>query len=259
MDERGTPSPRLQRLFGRYARRYLRKHLHALRVHVPDLPAIDPGTPLIVYLNHASWWDPLVASIIACEFFPDRIHYAPMAPSGLKKYRFLSRLGFFGVEPNTLGGARTFLRTATAVCSEPATALWLTPQGRFTDPRERPVRLESGLPHLLCRLPRALVLPLALEDPFWEERTPEALALAGLPVHAGGSGSLTAEPWRARLRERLESAQDELAKLACARDTRRLRTLVRGRAGVGGIYDLWRAVRSWGRGEAFRRAHGSGS
>lgn len=250
------PSRRLQRLFFWYARHYLGKHLHALRVRIPRPPRIDSDVPVVVYLNHPSWWDPLVASIIARELFPDRLHYAPIEASGLSKYRFLSRVGFFGIEEGTIRGAKTFLHTAATICSSLSAALWLTPQGRFADPRERPVRLETGLGHLLCRLDRAFVLPLAVEYPFWEERTAEALALAGSPILVGADERLRAQQWTSRLADRLEAAQDELAQLSRERDSRSFRTLVRGRGGVGGIYDLWRAAKSWIRGEKFRRDHG---
>jgi 1-acyl-sn-glycerol-3-phosphate acyltransferase len=249
-------SRRFQRLFGWYARHYLRKHLHALRGHISALPAIDSDVPVIVYLNHASWWDPLVAIIVAREFFPDRLHYAPIDAKGLNKYRFLSRLGFFGIEPGTVRGARRFLGAASTVCSSPSAALWLTPQGRFADPRERPVRLEPGLGHLLCRLDRAFVLPLAVEYPFWEERTAEALALGGSPLIVGPQERHTPEQWTSRLAERLEAAQDELAAFSLARDSGSFQTIVAGRAGVGGIYDLWREATSILRGKSFQRAHG---
>jgi 1-acyl-sn-glycerol-3-phosphate acyltransferase len=249
-------SSRFQRLFGWYARHYLRKHLHALRGRIPALPAIDSDVPVIVYLNHASWWDPLVAIIVAREFFPNRLHYAPIDAEGLSKYRFLSRIGFFGIEPGTVRGARRFLGTASTVCSSPSAALWLTPQGRFADPRERPVRLEPGLGHLLCRLDRAFVLPLAVEYPFWEERTAEALALAGRPLTVDTNERHTAEQWNTRLAELLEAAQDELAALSRARDSGSFKTIVAGRAGVGAIYDFWRAAKSFLRGQRFQRSHG---
>ena len=73
---------------------------------------------------------------------------------------------------------------AVAWLERPDAALGITPEGRFSDPRERPVRLEPGLAHLARRLDRGVFLPLALEYPFWQERTPEALACFGAPVSA---------------------------------------------------------------------------
>ena len=50
----------------------------------------------------------------------------------------------------------------------------MTPSGRFTDPRTR-IKFQPGLSHLACSSPSVSLVPLALEYPFWEERTPEAL------------------------------------------------------------------------------------
>jgi hypothetical protein len=40
------------------------------------------------------------------------------------------------------------------------------------------------------------------------------------------------------------------------RDPALFRFLLRGGAGVGGIYDLWRRLRSWAGGQRFDAAHG---
>jgi hypothetical protein len=41
------------------------------------------------------------------------------------------------------------------------------------------------------------------------------------------------------------------------RDAAQFEVLVGGRAGVGGVYDLWRRLRARLRGEAFRSEHGA--
>src|SRR5207253_10605254 len=50
---------------------------------------------------------------------------------------------------------------------------WIAAEGQLTDPRVRPLRLRSGVGHLAARVRQAVLLPLALEYPFWEERTPD--------------------------------------------------------------------------------------
>jgi 1-acyl-sn-glycerol-3-phosphate acyltransferase len=96
---------------------------------------------LIVVLNHPSWWDPLLGLVLT-ELFADRDHYWPMDADALRRYWVFQRLGAFGIEPATLRGAREFLRTACAILARPRTALWVTAQGRFADPRERPAVIE---------------------------------------------------------------------------------------------------------------------
>jgi 1-acyl-sn-glycerol-3-phosphate acyltransferase len=249
-------SERVLGWFTLYARWYVARHFHAVRLHGGP-PALPPaGTPLVVYLNHAAWWDPLLCLLLRAQFFAGRRSHAPMDEAMLRRYRFFARLGFFGVEQNTARGAARFLRTAEAILAAPASVLWLTPQGRFCDVRERPARFKPGLGHLAARLDHAVFLPLALEITHWEERTPEALARFGEPIVASPGNRLAPETWSARLEAALEAAQDRLAAGACRRDPAEFQTLLRGAAGVGGVYDLWRGALARLRGRAFNPEHG---
>ncbi|HRI14672.1 MAG TPA: lysophospholipid acyltransferase family protein [Verrucomicrobiota bacterium] len=172
----------LLRWFTWYSRRYIRNHFHSLRVSRAGLPLRADRLPLVIYSNHASWWDALVGLVLKVEFFPDRAAFAPMDAAMLERYRFFRRLGFFGVEQRTRRSAVQFLRTAEAVLESPQGALFITPQSRFADVRERPLRFESGLGHLAARVRRALFVPAAIEYVFWEERLPEILVRFGEPV-----------------------------------------------------------------------------
>ncbi len=173
----------------------------------------------------------------------------------MSKYRFFEKLGFFGVEAGTARGARRFLSASQEILSRPDTALWIAAEGRFTDPRERPVRLRSGVGHLASRIRDAVLLPLALEYPFWEERSGEALARFGEEIPTGDA-DLDAADWTPILEEGLESALDALAVEALARDTARFEVLVGGSSGVGGVYDAWRRLKARFQGERFQPGHG---
>ena len=95
-------SPWLIRLFTRHVKRfYLARDFHAVRLSRSGRPGPVPDGPLIVVLNHPSWWDPLVALVLT-ELFPDRAHYAPMDADALRRYRIFERLGMFGIEPGTM-------------------------------------------------------------------------------------------------------------------------------------------------------------
>ena len=249
-------SPWLWRLFTRYARRYVQRSFHAVRLLRAGPPPQLPARPLVVYCNHPSWWDPLLCLLLAQRYFPARTHYAPIAADALARYRFLARLGFFGLATGTWQGAATLLRVGQALVRQPQTALWITPEGQFTDPRQRPIQLQPGLGHLARRLTTAAFVPLALEYPFWEERVPEALAGFGDAVLVDQLPPRRARDWTALLASQLEATQDCLAEAARRRDRAAFETLLRGRAGVGGAYDLWRRLQAWQRGTAFQQAHG---
>ncbi len=248
-----------------YLRWYFSRNFHAVRVERGGLPMAAPGRPLIVYSNHPSWWDPALFALLTRTLFPGRAGYGPMEAEALGKYRVLRRIGVFGIEPGARGAAR-FLRTSLDLLAEPATLLWITAEGGFTDARQRPVRLRPGIAHL-ARRTRAVILPLAIELPFWNERKPEALvrfgppltaAIAPLPLERGerlGEGGSVAS-WTETLEQALTSCMDALAAAAMSRDPARFITIVTGEVGVGGIYDLWRRAAAWGTGRRFDASHG---
>jgi 1-acyl-sn-glycerol-3-phosphate acyltransferase len=249
----GSPprvSPRWLSWARRYARGHLAKHFHAFRLaRAGRMPEVG-AAPLIVALNHPSWWDPVLGLILS-DLVPGRVPIAPIEAAALEHYPILGRIGLFGVEPR-MRGTREFLRVGAAVLSDPGSALWVTAQGRFADPRERPVRILPGVGHLAARTPGAVVVPLALEYVFWGERTPEALAHFGSPIRLEYASPAE---WTERVERGLESAQDALARAAIARDPAAFEVLVAGRAGVGGVYDLWRRARAALGGVPFRAEH----
>ena len=251
-------SPFLFRAFTLYVTRYLRQHFHTVRLARSNTPSSFPAElPVIIFINHPSWWDPLFGLFLTSRCFPDRRVYAPIEAAALARYQFFARIGFFGVEPGTVRGAATFLRVGQAILSRPNSILGVTPEGQFTDPRERPVHMRSGLGHLAGRLRTGVLLPLALEYPFWEERLPEALARFGEPIFIASENGRSSAQWTTLLAQRLEAAQDALAFDARQRDRAAFEILLGGSAGVGGVYDMWRSLRARLRGEQFRREHGA--
>lgn len=254
----GAPpiSPLLMRLFSLYVQRYVRVHFHSVRIVRPMDAHSFAGRPVVVYLNHASWWDPLVCKVISAHIFPGRPVYAPMDAEQLQRYRFLGKLGLFGVEAGTSRGAATFLRVSEAVLSDPNAMLWLTPQGRFADVRERPLAFQQGLGHLAARLDSVVFVPLALEYPFWTERTPEVLGCFGAPVSPDPAMlRRTPREWSQDFESRLESASKRLQELSLRREATPFENLLSGRSGVGGMYDLWRRWRARWEGRSFRPEH----
>lgn len=252
-------SPRLLGWFTWYCRRYLRRHFHSLRVSVNGLPPDTRGHPLVVYTNHASWWDPLAGLVLKTEFFSERTLFSPIDAAMLARYRMFAKLGFFGVEQGSRRGAVQFLRTSEAILQSPQHLLAVTPQSRFADVRERPVKFRAGLGHLAMRVERAMFLPMATEFVFWEERLPEILVRFGEPVEVRRehATAFTHDYWTDLFEQKLEATQDALSLEAQGRRASDFKTLLLGDAGQGGIYDLWRALTVRLRGESFTKEHGS--
>ncbi len=244
--------------FGGYATKHLAKHFHGVRISKEtSLPALEG--PLVVYGNHASWWDPLIAVFLTREVFTGRTAFAPIDAAALEKYRFFTKLGFFGVDQEgSRRGAVQFLRTAGVILGQPDSVLWLTPQGEFADVRRRPLTFQPGIAHLAARIPGVTFLPLAIEYVFWEERFPETLLKFGDPM-TSDEVAASAPDTESRLRlleARLQDTQDALAEESQARDSGNFEILLAGRSGASAVYDLWRSAAARLRGRKFDPHHG---
>jgi 1-acyl-sn-glycerol-3-phosphate acyltransferase len=248
-------SPALFRLFRWYARRYVARHFHAVRVSRTGLLPELPSRPVVVVLNHPSWWDPLIALILSGSMPDCRVHHAPIEAIGLAQYPFLARIGFFGFESGTAAGATRFLRTSLSILARPEAVLWITAQGAFVDPRERPTVLMSGIGHLAHRMREGIILPLAIEYPFWNDRCPEVLVRFGRAIEIDSGRTGSPREWTSLTEQSLQASLDTLADEAKARDPAAFTTLIGGTAGVGGVYDVWRRLRARLGGTTFHPEH----
>jgi 1-acyl-sn-glycerol-3-phosphate acyltransferase len=248
------------RWFMWYVRRYMARSFHAVRLlrgagggaDRPDLA----GEPVVFYSNHPGWWDPLTFLFVGHELFPDRMVYGPIDAAALGKYKFLERIGFLGIDPHSWRGAARFLRMARAAARRSDVIFWITAQGEFSDPRARPLVIRPGVGHAVAAMDRGMVVPMAVEYPFWNERCPEVLVAFGPAVHVADAPGRDPEELTATLARGLEDAQDRLAAAAMARDPAAFTTLLTGRVGVGPAYDAIRRAKAWLRGQPFDASHG---
>jgi len=237
-------------------RRFAARHLDAVRVSRRGLPdRAGVGGPFVVYANHPSWWDAAAYVLLADTFFRDTRAFAPIDAAMLARYGVFGRMGAFGVDLHTPRGAAAFLAASADVLSAPDASLWVAAQGRFVDVRVRPPGLKPGVSRLAEIAPDAVFLPLALEYPFWAERGAELLAAFGPPVPGAELAALPRDARLARMERDLAATMDRLAEDAVSRDPSRFVTLQQGRAGVGGIYDLWRRATAMAAGRRFDPAH----
>jgi len=245
-------SPRLFAAFGWYLRWYFYRSFHAVRLSRAGFPPDVTGRPVIVYGNHPSWWDPATYILLCCLLFPRRESFGPMDSKALGQYGVLQRMGVFGVPQDEARGGAVFLRTSLAILRSANSMLWMTAEGHFTDHRARPIVLRPGLAHLARRVPGALILPLAIEYTFWNESRAEVLVRFGTPIETGPG---TVAEWNSRLSAALAQTMDALAVESATRDTALFQPLLRGGAGIGGIYDLYRRFRATLSGRRFDASH----
>lgn len=240
-------SPAVLTLFSRYALYRLWRNFQGFHLlHRERTEALN-GLPLLIYLNHPSWWDPLIGIFLSQYLFAHRRQYGPIATEGLNKYKFFEKLGFFGVDPGSRSGAARFLRIGRAVLKLPDGVLWVTAQGHFSDSRLRPLVLQPGIAHLTHRVSDIVVLPIALEYAYWDQRKPEAFAAFGEPMFIRNGGDHSADEWLGAFTDALADTQDDLAQHVKQRSRTPFHSVFHREStgpNTGGVYDIWRAVRS---------------
>jgi len=189
----------------------VRKQFESVRVDLPE-NWTPPDGPLIIAANHPSWWDPMIASLIAAQWFPNRDHISAMNADMLERHAVLKKLGFLPVNQSSLSSVRAFLQQATTRLRDNNAVLWITPQGHFADSRHRPIKFAPGIAHLAKNVPTLSIQPAALEYTYWDTKKPNVLISLCAPISA-------TEPNAPELAEKLlENQLDHLASLAIVRD-----------------------------------------
>ncbi len=263
------PSERFARVFGWYVWRLLARDFASVRAVPGALDALreaqsSPG-PAIVVMTHASWWDPLVGFHLHRVTMPVgpgaalRAGLAPMDTVQLRRFNFFRRVGVFGIDPEAGGSAEAMLEYVTGEFARaPRTTLWITAQGRFTDPRE-PIRLRPGAAAIAARVPGVRVVVLAIEYAFWQERKPEVFVTAR---GVAAPPSVSTASWLRAMNDGLKEAASDLAGRVRARDPAGFERLLLGRRGAaaGGrinpVFDFWQRLRGRGGSIAAHRPGG---
>ncbi|GLC28355.1 lysophospholipid acyltransferase family protein [Roseisolibacter agri] len=207
-------SPLLLPLYARYGRRLLRRAF--ARVWVGGAPWPDAGAgPVIGFLNHSAWWDPIVLLFLSHDVFRCD-GFGLMQGEQLRRFPFFRQIGCFGATGDGIDDARAVVAHASALLRDaPGRTLWIFPQGALL-PARVPLAFRSGLARLQHAVPEAVVVPVALRYELRAEQRPELFVRVGAPVAPEPgppalAGAMRAAAHRTRRLER--ALRDELARL----------------------------------------------
>jgi len=210
-------------VFTWYAREKLvRKRFNRVQVAAGTRDALArldrTDLPAVVLLSHSSWWDPLVALLLAAELAPSRSIAAPMDRRELERFGFFRKVGVFGVDPDDPSALEPMVAYVMQRFErEKRGTLWITPQGRFADARA-PVRCRPGAAAVAARAVETFggveVVSAAIEYGFWEDQKPE-IFLRFAPVSTEGVGTAS---WHRAITRGMQANAAALAELVIARD-----------------------------------------
>jgi 1-acyl-sn-glycerol-3-phosphate acyltransferase len=215
-----------------FGRLNLLSKFQSLRVvHEERLASVREDVPLIVFANHASWWD--AGSLMEVKFhaFPRRTVFYPTESDALRRAPHLAHLGSFPLHLGSVSGTKRFIRDCQHILSLPDTMLVITPEGKFTDPRKRPLELRRGLASLVGKLRTVTVVPLAIEYTLWDEARPEILTCWGEPISIADGTAKSTNEWHALMTESLTQTLDELAAISIQRELWKFCPVLHGRLG----------------------------
>jgi 1-acyl-sn-glycerol-3-phosphate acyltransferase len=207
-----------------------------LRVEGPRPHPADG--PLIIYLNHPSWWDGYMAFILSRMVLGDQFQgYLMMEEQELRRYRFFTWSGCFSVDRHDArSAARSVAYISRLLAERRGRALVIFPQGEITPNDRRPIVTFAGAAHIARRAGGATLWPVALRYEFRGEQRPEAFIRAG-PCHyapaSAGARALSAEVGR-----RLTAAADALRDEITEGRLEGYRALLRGRPSINRLFDL---------------------
>jgi len=144
----------------------------------------DPSCPVILFANHHYWWDGYLGYWLIRAWGRRMVVW-------MESYRRFPPFGAIGALPfppdDPMARARTVKRSVQALRTEPATALLLFPEGTLHGDTERLLPFLRSLHWLACRVPQAMLLPLAIHIEPSYHQYPRAYLSVGAPFQSAST------------------------------------------------------------------------
>ena len=141
----------------------------------------DPSCPVILFANHHYWWDGYLGYWFIRAWGRRMVVW-------MESYRRFPPFGAIGALPfppdDPMARARTVKRSVQALRTEPATALLQFPEGTLHGDTGRLLPFQRSLHWLACRVPQAMLLPLAIHIEPSYHQYPRAYLSVGAPFHS---------------------------------------------------------------------------
>lgn len=168
-----------EKIFGIYNRNLLKRRFHSLQVAGSDNLAEKPkNKPLIVYANHSSWWDGLVAFEVLRRYNFE--NYVMMEEKHLVRLSFFRKLGAFSVDRQKPREALKSITYIAQLLSENSSrVLLIFPQGQILPNDFRPIRFFRGIAKIIEKTGDCLTTSLSIRYEFLENFKPEILVRVG--------------------------------------------------------------------------------
>lgn len=168
-------------LFALYNRNLLKRRFCSF--HICGLPFLlnkNSNTPVVIYCNHSSWWDGLIAFQIS---HAARLNsFVMMEEKQLRKLFLFRRLGAFSVVREKPREALKSVNYAVDLLKKNnSPTLWIFPQGEILPNDVRPIKFFSGLTKIIEKTEYCRAASLAMRYEFLGEFKPRIFVRVGEP------------------------------------------------------------------------------
>jgi 1-acyl-sn-glycerol-3-phosphate acyltransferase len=135
--------------------------------------------PLVVAMNHVSWWDPFVVVLLDCALGAES--YCLMDRRNLDRMPFFGWIGAVPIHRDDPRQALADLKWASTLLDRPRRLVWIFPQGSQRPAHLRPLGLQRGV-SILAAERDVDVLPVSLTYAYREAPQPSLAVSFGPPV-----------------------------------------------------------------------------
>ncbi len=171
-----------EKVFSLYNRNLFRRRFADFKIGgIENLGLRDKNLPLVLYANHSSWWDGLLAFEISRRARLNQ--FVMMEESQLKRLFLFRLLGAFGVvRENPRAAAQSIRYAANLLGEKPFNrALWIFPQGEIVPNDARPLKFYNGAAQIIKQTGKCYAAPVAMRYEFLKDFKPHAFARIGQP------------------------------------------------------------------------------
>lgn len=164
-----------EKIFAVYNRNLFKRRFSALRVEgIENIKSF----PVVIYCNHSSWWDGLVAFEISKISKIDS--YIMMEEKQLLNLQLFRKLGAFSVvRENPRKAIESIDYAANLLQEKTERAVWIFPQGKILPNDSRPFAFYNGISRIVEEVGDCYILPIAIRYEFFGEWKPEVLVKIG--------------------------------------------------------------------------------
>ncbi len=162
-----------EKIFSIYNRNLLKRRFYSFQVSGMDyLLNKTVNEPLIIYCNHSSWWDGLIAFQISHKTNLDS--FWMMEEKQLKNLSLFRKLGAFSVVREKPREALKSIDYAAKLLIESSKrTLWIFPQGEILPNDLRPIKFYNGLTKIIKKVGKCSVTSLSIRYEFLGEFKPQ--------------------------------------------------------------------------------------